>query len=154
MTEYRKTIPPAMKMYQLRRFSFGKATSFAPIIKGIRKFPNHRRYRRRQKEEDHHQAMQSEHPVVRGRFDERALRFDQVQAHESCCRAADEEKESNRSEVQPGDPFVIRGEKPGFPSVPGVEIMDPRQNADFLHCLTHGFATFRPSASDFASDLM
>src|SRR2546429_7805662 len=94
------------------------------------------------------------HPVVRGRFDERALRFDQVQAHKSCCRAADEEKEGNRSEVQPGDPFVIRGEKPGFPSVTGVEIMDPRQNADFLHCLTHGFATFRPSASDFASDLM
>src|SRR2546429_9611246 len=68
------------------------------------------------------------HPVVRGRFDERALRFDQVQAHKSCCRAADEEKEGNRSEVQPGDPFVIRGEKPGFPSVTGVEIMDPRQN--------------------------
>src|SRR2546429_1691031 len=54
------------------------------------------------------------HPVVRGRFDERALRFDQVQAHKSCCRAADEEKEGNRSEVQPGDPFVIRGEKPGL----------------------------------------
>src|SRR5207245_10771384 len=40
MTEYRKTVPPAMKMYQLSRFSFGKATSFAPIIKGIRKLPS------------------------------------------------------------------------------------------------------------------
>src|SRR5207245_6539197 len=27
-------------MYQLSRFSFGKATSFAPIIKGIKKFPS------------------------------------------------------------------------------------------------------------------
>ncbi len=29
-----------MKMYQLIRFSFGKATSRAPIIRGIRKFPS------------------------------------------------------------------------------------------------------------------
>ncbi len=27
-------------MYQLSRFSFGKATSLAPIISGIRKFPS------------------------------------------------------------------------------------------------------------------
>src|SRR5207237_6062886 len=98
--------------------------------------------------------MQSEHPVVSGRFDERALRFDQVQAHESCCRAADEEKEGNRSEVQPGDPFVIRGEKPGFPSVAGDEIIDTRQNDEFSHCFTPGFATYRPAAPDVSTELL
>ena len=29
-----------MKRYQLIRFSFGKATSLAPIISGMMKFPN------------------------------------------------------------------------------------------------------------------
>ena len=34
------TLAPAVKTYQLSRFSRGKATSFAPIISGIRKFPS------------------------------------------------------------------------------------------------------------------
>ena len=33
-------VPPKMKRYQLIRFSFGKATSFAPIMRGMMKFPN------------------------------------------------------------------------------------------------------------------
>ena len=31
---------PVTKTYQLRRFSFGNATSFAPIISGITKLPS------------------------------------------------------------------------------------------------------------------
>ena len=31
---------PVTKMYQLKRFNFGKATSRAPIMMGIRKFPS------------------------------------------------------------------------------------------------------------------
>ncbi len=38
--EYSANSPPPMKMYQLRRFSLGNATSRAPIIIGMTKFPS------------------------------------------------------------------------------------------------------------------
>ena len=40
MMEKTANAPPAMKRYQLARFSFGNATSRAPIIIGRRKFPS------------------------------------------------------------------------------------------------------------------
>src|SRR5690242_10803009 len=98
--------------------------------------------------------MEGEQPVVGGRLDEGSLRFDEVQAHESCSGAADEEKEGNRSEVQPGDPFVVGRKQPGLPSVASVEIVDSRKSGCLGHCLTHGFAPFPPSPTCLASDLI
>src|SRR5712664_1459236 len=125
-----------MKMYQLSRFSFGKATSFAPIIKGMRKLPSTAGIEGARKKK-----------IITRPCRVNILLYVDGSMREPCGSIR-----FKRIRVQPGDPFVIRGEKPGFPSVTGVEIMDPRQNADFLHCLTHGFAAFRSSASGFASD--
>ena len=36
---YSSTQPPTTNRYQLMRLIFGKATSFAPIMRGIRKLP-------------------------------------------------------------------------------------------------------------------
>ena len=44
-------------MYQLIRLSFGKATSRAPIISGIRKFPSVAGIEGTRKEEDHDDAV-------------------------------------------------------------------------------------------------
>src|SRR5438105_14161613 len=98
--------------------------------------------------------MESEEPVVSGRLDQRSLRFDQVQAHESCCGAADKEKEGNRSEVQPGDSFVVGGKEPRLPPVAGVEMWDLRKNGGFRHSCTHCCAAFRPSPFCLSSDLI
>ena len=51
-------------MYQLSRLIFGKARSFAPIIRGIRKFPKHRGDGGNQEEENHGHAVHREHAVV------------------------------------------------------------------------------------------
>ena len=56
--------PPSMKIYQLNRFSRGKARSRAPIISGTRKLPSTAGDRRDQEEQDHDHAVHREQLVV------------------------------------------------------------------------------------------
>ena len=48
------------KMYQLRRFSFGNATSLAPSISGSDEVPENGRHSGNQDEEHHHHAVHGE----------------------------------------------------------------------------------------------
>ena len=51
-------------MYQLARFSFGNARSFAPIMSGTRKLPSTAGIDGDEEEEHHHHAVHREQLVV------------------------------------------------------------------------------------------
>ena len=80
--------------------------------------------RRNQEEENHDDAVHGEQLVVGFRLHQRALRIDQVDAHQNGEGAADEEEERDRNQVEKRDAFVIGGEQPGLPAVVRVQIID------------------------------
>ncbi len=71
-----------------------------------------RRDRGTEEEPYHDDAVHGEEPVVEVRLQQRAGRIDEMQPEQRGRRAADEEKERNRSEIQQRDPLVIMGQKP------------------------------------------
>ena len=73
-----------------------------------------RRGHRRDKEEpDHDHAVQREQAVVGIGGDEVTRRRGQLDPHQRCRRAADDEEGGYRGEVEDGDALVVRGEQPG-----------------------------------------
>ena len=80
--------------------------------------------RRDQEKENHDDAVHREQLVVGFRLHQRALRLDQVDAHQHGEGAADEEEERDRNQIEQRDALVIHGEQPGLPAVVRVEIID------------------------------
>src|SRR5882762_7684150 len=90
-----------------------------------------------QEEEDHGHAVHGEELVVGFRSDQKALGREQVNANHGGERAANEEKESDRSEVQQSDALVVSGKKPRTDSVSGVEVMLARHLIHRCWCGAH-----------------
>src|SRR6266446_1441463 len=131
-------------MYQLNKFSLGKARSRAPIIKGMRKFPRTVGIDGTRKKKIMITPKREE-LVVGLRLHQRALRLDEVNAHKNGEESADHEKKRDRYHVQQRDALVIQREQPGLPAVIGVQIVARRLHARFKS----GRAHFFPSSCCF-----
>src|SRR5712672_2154024 len=92
-----------------------------------------------QEEEDHGHAMHGEQLVVGFRGDQKALGREQVNANHGGERAANEEKESDRSEVKQSDALVVSGKKPRTDSVSGVEVVLARHLIHRYWCSAHTY---------------
>ena len=110
-------------MYQLARFSFGNARSFAPIMSGTRKLPSVGGNRRDEEEEHHHDAVHREQLVVGLVGDQIAGRRGELEADQHRERAADEEEERDRGEIQQRDALVVARQQPRLDAVAVVEIV-------------------------------
>ena len=86
---------PMVKMYQLSKFSLGKARSRAPIIMGRRKLPKHGRHHRHEEEPHHDDAVGREQLVVGVGRHQVARRRHQIEADHRRGRAAQEEHEGH-----------------------------------------------------------
>ena len=84
---------------------------------GNQKIAERRGNRRHQEEEDHDDAVGGEQLVVGVRLDQRALRLDQVQAHQHRGNAADQEHEGDRAEIEQSDALVVEGQQPRLHAV-------------------------------------
>src|SRR5882672_1622160 len=92
-----------------------------------------------QEEEDHGHAVHGEELVVGFRSDQKALGREQVNANHGGERAANEEKESDRSEIQQSDALMVSGKKPRTDSVSGVEVMLARHLIHRSWCGAHTY---------------
>ena len=119
-------------MYQLSRFRRGKCQVARADHHGHQEISQRRRNRRHQEEEHHDDAVHGEELVVGFRCDQRALRLNQVQAHQHREKAADKEHESDRAEIEQRDALVVGGEQPGLYAVARVQIIDARFGRNFL----------------------
>ena len=96
-----------MYRYQLARFSRGKATSRAPIIRGSRKLPSVAGIDGNQKEPHHHDAMEREGLVVGLGAHQRAVGRNEIQADQGRGGAAEEEEKSDAERVEDCDALVV-----------------------------------------------
>ena len=110
-------------MYQLARFSFGNARSFAPIMIGTRKLPSTAGIDGNQEEEHHHHAVHREQLVVGLVGHQIAGRRRQLEPDQHRERAADEKEERDRREVQQRDALVIAGQQPRRDAVAVVQVV-------------------------------
>jgi hypothetical protein len=100
---------------------------------GHKKIPERGRDGRHQEKENHDDAVHGEQLVVGFRLDQRALRLDQVQAHQNGKSAADKEHQRNGSEIEKRDAFVVRGQKPGLHAILRIQIIDARPGRNFVN---------------------
>ena len=80
----------------------------------------HRGNGRDQEEEDHHDRVHGEQLVIGIARDQVALRRKKLDADQGRERAADEEEQRNRKQIQQPDTLVVFGQKPRFEPVTGV----------------------------------
>src|SRR5712675_1585459 len=92
-----------------------------------------------QEQEDHGHAVHGEELVVGFRSNQKALGREQVNANHGGERAANEEKESDRSEIQQSDALVVSGKKPRTDSVSGVEVVLARHLIHRCWCGAHAY---------------
>ena len=95
------------------------------------KISQHRGDRRNHEKENHHDAMRGEEFVVSLRLYQRALRSDQVQAHQHRRGAADEKHECDGDEIEQGDALVVHSEEPRADPVIDVQIIHARIRGNF-----------------------
>ena len=116
---------PMVKMYQLRRFSLGNATSLAPIISGMTKLPSTAGTAGIEHEEDHRDAVHREHPVVDVGRQQVACRRGQLHAGSAprrCRRALNAVETTIRYRI--ADPLVVLRQQPRRHGVPVVDVVD------------------------------
>ncbi len=82
------------------------------------------RNRRDQEKKDHDDAVHGEQPVIGFRLHQRALRIDQMDAHQNGQGAAYKEEEGDRDQIEKRNSLVIGGKQPGSPAVIRVEIVN------------------------------
>ena len=100
-----------------------------------------RRNRRNQEEENHRHAVHGEQLVVGFRRDQVAVWRKQVDADHRGERAADEEEERDRRQIQQRDALMVGGQQPRTNAIRGVEIVLARQlmPARARWCSTHSY---------------
>ena len=107
-----RTPAPIMNTYQLARFSFGNARSFAPIIIGMKKFPITAGIDGIRKKNSITTPW-----AVNARLYASSVRIapvgrEQVEPDEPGGDPADDEEDGDRDQVQDADPLVVDGEQP------------------------------------------
>ena len=126
---------------------------------GNQEISEHRGNRRNQEKENHDDAVHREQLVVGFRLHQRALRLDQVNAHQDGERSADNEEERDRDQVQQRDALVVQREQPGLPAVVGVQIISRCVHAWFqrgrAHCFpsSFGFGCALPSDANVGDQI-
>ena len=113
---------PIMNTYQLARFSFGKARSFAPIIIGMKKFPITAGIDGMRKKKSIIMPWAVNSLVVGVLVEDRPGRREQVEPHDAGRDPADT-KNAVTKQVEDADPLVVGGQQPRPDAVVVVEIV-------------------------------
>src|SRR5882762_478228 len=122
-----------------QKIDLGKSQILGANHDGQKEITQHSRDGWDQEEEDHGHAMHGEELVVGFRGDQKALGREQVNANHGGERAANEEKESDRSEVKQSDALVVSGKKPRTDSVSGVKVVLARHLIHRCWCGAHTY---------------
>ena len=96
---------------------------FGAHHQGNQEVSEHRRDRRDQEEEHHDQAVHGEQLVVGIGLHQVARRSEQFQPDQQGEESADKEKDSDRHQVQQGDPLVVHGQQPRLDAIVLVQIV-------------------------------
>ena len=79
-----------------------------------------------EEEEDHHDAVDREQPVVDLGLEQVPLRRGQLEPHQRGRGPADEEEDRDRDHVEDRDPLVVQRQQPRPDAEPGVQVRRPR----------------------------
>ena len=99
---------------------------------GNQEISERRGNRRHQEEENHDDAVDGEQLVVSVGLDQRALRLNEIEAHQHRGDAADQEHQRDRAEIEQSDALVVERQQPGLDAVPSVQIIDAGFGRSFV----------------------
>ena len=71
-----------------------------------------------------------------------------MQPHHHGRGSSNEKHQRDGSEIKQRDAFMIGGEKPGFDTVAGIQMMNPRLDGDFRYGRAHRVCVLSPEPSD------
>ena len=114
---------PIMNTYQLARFSFGNARSFAPIIIGMKKFPITAGIDGIRKKNSIITPCAVNVRLYWSSVMIAPVGREQVEAHQPAAMPPDHEEDRDRHQVQDADPLVVDGEQPRPDAVVRVQVV-------------------------------